>query len=73
MGSFVWKSNRIGMWTNPRGQNMLDSGAPFYDTYQTSDGKYMAVGAIESQFYKELLKGSYASFLYFYIFLLFAG
>lgn len=57
VGSFVWKSNRIGMWTNPRGQNMLDSGAPFYDTYQTSDGKYMAVGAIESQFYKELLKG----------------
>ncbi|XP_033845826.1 alpha-methylacyl-CoA racemase isoform X2 [Periophthalmus magnuspinnatus] len=57
VGSFVWKSHRIGMWNNPRGQNMLDSGAPFYDTYQTSDGKYMAVGAIESQFYKELLKG----------------
>lgn len=57
VGSFVWKSNRIGMWANPRGQNMLDSGAPFYDTYQTSDGKYMAVGAIEPQFYKELLKG----------------
>lgn len=57
VGSFVWKSHRIGMWTNPRGQNMLDSGAPFYDTYQTSDGKYMAVGAIEPQFYKELLKG----------------
>lgn len=57
MGSFVWKSQRIGMWPNPRGHNMLDSGAPFYDTYQTSDGKYMAVGAIEPQFYKELLKG----------------
>lgn len=57
VGSFVWKSQRIGMWTNPRGQNMLDSGAPFYDTYQTSDGKYMAVGAIEPQFYKELLNG----------------
>lgn len=57
VGSFVWKSQRIGMWNNPRGQNMLDSGAPFYDTYQTSDGKYMAVGGIEPQFYKELLKG----------------
>ncbi|XP_072310843.1 alpha-methylacyl-CoA racemase isoform X1 [Eucyclogobius newberryi] len=57
VGSFVWKSNRIGMWTNPRGQNMLDSGAPFYDTYRTADGKYLAVGAIEPQFYKELLKG----------------
>lgn len=57
VGSFIWKSQRIGLWNNPRGQNMLDSGAPFYDTYQTSDGKYMAVGAIEPQFYKELLKG----------------
>lgn len=57
VGSFVWKSRRISMWDNPRGQNMLDSGAPFYDTYQTSDGKYVAVGAIEPQFYKELLKG----------------
>lgn len=36
---------------------MLDSGAPFYDTYQTADGKYMAVGAIEPQFYRLLLKG----------------
>ncbi|KAI4795834.1 hypothetical protein KUCAC02_029623 [Chaenocephalus aceratus] len=45
------------MWDRPRGENMLDSGAPFYDTYQTSDGKYVAVGAIEPQFYTQLLKG----------------
>ncbi|XP_030597917.1 alpha-methylacyl-CoA racemase [Archocentrus centrarchus] len=57
MGSFVWKSRSIGLWNRPRGENMLDSGAPFYDTYQTSDGKYMAVGAIEPQFYRQLLKG----------------
>ncbi|XP_071322415.1 alpha-methylacyl-CoA racemase [Trachinotus anak] len=57
VGSFVWKSRSIGMWDRPRGENMLDSGAPFYDTYQTSDGKYMAVGAIEPQFYRQLLKG----------------
>lgn len=57
MGSFVWKSRSIGMWDRSRGENMLDSGAPFYDTYQTSDAKYMAVGAIEPQFYKQLLKG----------------
>ncbi|XP_040013712.1 alpha-methylacyl-CoA racemase isoform X2 [Xiphias gladius] len=57
VGSFVWKSRSIGMWDRSRGENMLDSGAPFYDTYQTSDGKYMAVGAVEPQFYKELLKG----------------
>lgn len=59
VGSFVWKSRSIGMWDRPRGQNMLDSGAPFYDTYQTSDGKYVAVGAIEPQFYRQLLKGLY--------------
>lgn len=57
VGSFVWKSRRIGMWDHSRGENLLDSGAPFYDTYQTSDEKYMAVGAIEPQFYKQLLKG----------------
>ncbi|XP_029921989.1 alpha-methylacyl-CoA racemase [Myripristis murdjan] len=57
VGSFVWKSRRIGMWDQGRGENMLDSGAPFYDTYQTSDGKYMAVGAIEPQFYRQLLQG----------------
>ncbi|KAM9820516.1 alpha-methylacyl-CoA racemase [Neosynchiropus ocellatus] len=57
VGSFVWKSQSIGMWDNSRGKNMLDSGAPFYDTYETSDGKYMAVGAIEPQFYNQLLVG----------------
>lgn len=45
------------MWEAPRGQNMLDAGAPFYDTYETADGEYMAVGAIEPQFYTQLLKG----------------
>ncbi|KAK5900345.1 hypothetical protein CgunFtcFv8_025309 [Champsocephalus gunnari] len=57
VGSFAWKSQSIGIWDRPRGENMLDSGAPFYDTYQTSDGKYVAVGAIEPQFYTQLLKG----------------
>ncbi|XP_037547721.1 alpha-methylacyl-CoA racemase [Nematolebias whitei] len=56
-GSFVWKSQSVGLWSRGRGENMLDSGAPFYDTYKTLDGKYMAVGAIEPQFYKQLLKG----------------
>ncbi|XP_068562859.1 alpha-methylacyl-CoA racemase [Cebidichthys violaceus] len=57
VGSFAWKSRSIGMWDRPRGQNMLDSGAPFYDTYETADGKHVAVGAIEPQFYTQLLKG----------------
>jgi alpha-methylacyl-CoA racemase len=44
-------------WDKPRGENLLDGGAPFYDTYETKDGKYMAVGAMEPQFYAELVKG----------------
>ena len=39
------------------GTNVLDSGSPFYQTYETSDGKFMAVGAIEGRFYAELLEG----------------
>ncbi|XP_049593887.1 alpha-methylacyl-CoA racemase isoform X1 [Syngnathus scovelli] len=57
VGSFVWKSRSIGMWDRPRGENMLDAGAPFYDTYRTADDKYVAVGAIEPQFYRQLLRG----------------
>jgi len=44
------------MWSNSRGENLLDSGAPFYDTYETKDGRYMAVGALEPQFYKILIE-----------------
>ncbi|OPJ82457.1 alpha-methylacyl-CoA racemase [Patagioenas fasciata monilis] len=57
LSSFLWKSQKLGLWNRPRGENLLDSGAPFYETYKTSDGKYMAVGAIEPQFYEQLLKG----------------
>ncbi|ACY97432.1 MULTISPECIES: CaiB/BaiF CoA transferase family protein [Thermomonospora] len=45
-----------GMWTDERGVNMLDTGAPWYDVYETADGKYVAVGAIEPQFYAEFLR-----------------
>jgi alpha-methylacyl-CoA racemase len=44
-------------WSAPRGENLLDGGAPFYRTYETSDGRFVAVGAIEPQFYAELLRG----------------
>ncbi|XP_063067305.1 alpha-methylacyl-CoA racemase [Engraulis encrasicolus] len=57
VGSFVWKSRSIGLWNRGRGENLLDSGAPFYDTYRTSDGKHMAVGAIEPQFFEQLIQG----------------
>ncbi|NXA28649.1 AMACR racemase, partial [Ibidorhyncha struthersii] len=57
LSSFLWKSQNLGLWNRPRGENLLDSGAPYYDTYKTSDGKFMAVGAIEPQFYEQLIKG----------------
>ena len=45
------------MWDQQKGENTLDGGCPYYDTYETKDGKYMAVGALEPQFFAELLKG----------------
>ena len=45
-----------GVWRDERGVNLLDSGAPCYDVYETADGKYVAIGAIEPQFYAELLE-----------------
>lgn len=45
-----------GMWSGPRGTNLLDTGAHFYEVYETSDGGFLAVGAIEPQFYAELIR-----------------
>ena len=45
-----------GQWTNTRGDNMLDGGAHFYDTYTCADGEHIAIGAIEPQFYALLIK-----------------
>ncbi|XP_053264893.1 alpha-methylacyl-CoA racemase [Podarcis raffonei] len=57
LSSFLWKSQSIGLWNRSRGENLLDSGAPFYETYKTKDGKFMAVGALEPQFYKQFISG----------------
>lgn len=57
LSSFIWKTQKMGLWSEPRGQNLLDGGAPFYTTYRTADGEFMAVGAIEPQFYQVLIKG----------------
>ncbi len=46
-----------GLWEDHREVNLLDGGAPFYTTYQTSDGKWMAVGPLEPHFYAEMLNG----------------
>ena len=48
----------MGIWdTEHPGTNMLDTGAPFYDVYECADGRFLSVGAIETQFYAELIKG----------------
>ncbi|WP_029116512.1 CaiB/BaiF CoA-transferase family protein [Mycobacterium sp. URHB0044] len=53
----MWSMRSLGVWSDVRGTNMLDTGAPYYDTYETADGRYVAVGAIEPQFYAQLLAG----------------
>ncbi len=55
--SFIYGLRARGAWRDERGVNLLDGGAPFYDTYATADGKYVAVGALEPQFYAALLTG----------------
>ncbi len=46
-----------GLWRDQRGVNLLDGGVPWYDVYETADGQWMAVGALEPQFYAALLSG----------------
>ncbi|MEV5643092.1 CaiB/BaiF CoA-transferase family protein [Streptomyces flaveolus] len=45
-----------GAWQDRRGSNLFDGGAPFYGTYETADGQYMAVGALEPRFYAEFME-----------------
>ncbi|CAN5361656.1 CaiB/BaiF CoA-transferase family protein [soil metagenome] len=54
--SMIWGFRAQGMWTEKRGTNLLDGGAHFYDTYETSDGGFIAIGAIEPAFYTVLLE-----------------
>jgi alpha-methylacyl-CoA racemase len=53
--SMMWGMRAGGVWQEEVGTNLLDTGAPFYDTYETADGKFVAIGSIEPQFYAELL------------------
>ncbi|CAL1684239.1 unnamed protein product [Lasius platythorax] len=53
LGSWLFRSQKMqGLWGNPRGKNILDTGSHFYDTYETKDKLYMCVGALEPQFYE---------------------
>jgi alpha-methylacyl-CoA racemase len=53
--SIIWGMRAQGVWGAERGSNLLDSGAPFYEVYECADGKFLAIGAIEPQFYAELV------------------
>jgi alpha-methylacyl-CoA racemase len=55
--AFIHGLRATGSWQDERGTNLLDGGAPFYDTYPTADGGYVAVGALEPRFYAALLQG----------------
>jgi len=46
----------MGFWRDERGVNLLDTGAPYYEVYRCADGKFLAVGALEPQFYAELVR-----------------
>ena len=56
--AMIYSFKAMGIWNAERGSNMLDSGAHFYDAYETSDGKYVSIGSIEPQFYALLLEHS---------------
>ena len=55
LASLMFGLNDAGMWNKQRGTNLLDGGAPFYRCYKTKDNKFVAVGALESKFFKELV------------------
>ena len=54
--SMMWGLKQIGFWDEALGANLLDTGAPFYDTYETTDGKFISLGSLEPQFYAELIQ-----------------
>ncbi len=54
--TMIYGLKAAGFWTDKPGTNLLDTGAHFYDTYETADNKFVAIGSIEPQFYKLLLK-----------------
>ncbi len=54
--TFIYGMHHMGAWGGGRGRNILDTGAHFYDTFETADGKFVSIGSIEPQFYAELLE-----------------
>lgn len=55
LSAMIWGFRAMGVWSDARGENLLDGGAPYYDSYECSDGHYISIGSIEPQFYAALL------------------
>ena len=55
LAQMMFAFRHTGMWSDVRGTNMLDTGAPYYDVYECADGRHVAVGSIEPQFFAEML------------------
>lgn len=56
LAHMLWSMSGGGAWNQNRGDNILDGGAPYYDTYECADGEYMAVGSVEPQFFARLVE-----------------
>ncbi|MCH8058404.1 MAG: CoA transferase, partial [Proteobacteria bacterium] len=56
MSTLLLSLHQMGLWTNNRADNILDSAAPWYDTYECADGKHVTIAALEPQFYKILIE-----------------
>lgn len=56
LSSWIFRSQNLPIWGNSKGNNILDTGSHFYDTFETKDGKFMAVGALEANFHDILLE-----------------
>jgi alpha-methylacyl-CoA racemase len=54
--SMIFSLRATGVWHDERGTNIIDSGSHYYDAYETADGKYFSVGAVEPQFYRQLVE-----------------
>jgi alpha-methylacyl-CoA racemase len=56
LASIFYGLTASGAWNQPRGENLLDGGAPFYATYETADARFIALGALEPKFFAELVQ-----------------
>jgi alpha-methylacyl-CoA racemase len=56
LSTMVYGLMEMGVWTATAGENIADTGAPFYEVYETADGRYVTLGAVEPQFFEELVR-----------------